>query len=131
MIFNLFSLYFRVTAVKACERRRWGFDDEANHLLYQSNLPAVRWVGHAVDPEKEGWGGAGFGWLVMVTTLEGLFSPVLKPIFAKEKTSEIVSGQDLQHSHVFATLRKKFAFLHSRICANIFAFVQLYFAIFV
>jgi len=24
---------------------QWGFDDEANHLLYQSGLPAVRWVG--------------------------------------------------------------------------------------
>ena len=24
---------------------QWGFDDEANHLLYQRNLPAVRWVG--------------------------------------------------------------------------------------
>eukprot|EP01068_Selenidium_serpulae_P014529 Selendium_serpulae@DN6107_c1_g1_i1.p1 len=24
---------------------QWGFDDEANHLLYQRRLPAVRWVG--------------------------------------------------------------------------------------
>ena len=24
---------------------QWGFDDEANHLLYANNLPAVRWVG--------------------------------------------------------------------------------------
>lgn len=24
---------------------QWGFDDEANHLLMQNNLPAVRWVG--------------------------------------------------------------------------------------
>eukprot|EP00397_Hematodinium_sp_SG-2012_P037948 GEMP01041215.1.p1 GENE.GEMP01041215.1~~GEMP01041215.1.p1 ORF type:complete len:538 (+),score=130.41 GEMP01041215.1:27-1640(+) len=24
---------------------QWGFDDEANHLLYQRSLPAVRWVG--------------------------------------------------------------------------------------
>ncbi|CAE8598395.1 unnamed protein product [Polarella glacialis] len=24
---------------------QWGFDDEANHLLYQAGLPAVRWVG--------------------------------------------------------------------------------------
>jgi len=29
---------------------QWGFDDEANHLLYQKNLPAVRWVG---GPEIE------------------------------------------------------------------------------
>lgn len=24
---------------------QWGFDDEANHLLYQRGLPAIRWVG--------------------------------------------------------------------------------------
>jgi len=24
---------------------QWGFDDEANHLLYQNGLPSVRWVG--------------------------------------------------------------------------------------
>mmetsp|Transcript_35013 Transcript_35013/g.78451 ORF Transcript_35013/g.78451 Transcript_35013/m.78451 type:complete len:544 (+) Transcript_35013:82-1713(+) len=24
---------------------QWGFDDEANHLLFQNSLPAVRWVG--------------------------------------------------------------------------------------
>merc|ERR1711934_156704 len=24
---------------------QWGFDDEANHLLLQAELPAVRWVG--------------------------------------------------------------------------------------
>eukprot|EP01089_Gocevia_fonbrunei_P005557 TRINITY_DN16036_c0_g1_i1.p1 TRINITY_DN16036_c0_g1~~TRINITY_DN16036_c0_g1_i1.p1 ORF type:complete len:545 (-),score=179.91 TRINITY_DN16036_c0_g1_i1:74-1708(-) len=24
---------------------QWGFDDEANHLLLQNNLPALRWVG--------------------------------------------------------------------------------------
>ena len=24
---------------------QWGFDDEANHLLYTNNLPSVRWVG--------------------------------------------------------------------------------------
>lgn len=24
---------------------QWGFDDEANHLLYRNELPAVRWVG--------------------------------------------------------------------------------------
>jgi len=29
---------------------QWGFDDEANHLLLQNELPAVRWVG-GVDIE--------------------------------------------------------------------------------
>jgi len=29
---------------------QWGFDDEANHLLLQNRLPAVRWVG---GPEIE------------------------------------------------------------------------------
>lgn len=29
---------------------QWGFDDEANHLLLQNELPAIRWVG---GPEIE------------------------------------------------------------------------------
>ena len=29
---------------------QWGFDDEANHLLMQNDLPAIRWVG---GPEIE------------------------------------------------------------------------------
>ena len=43
--------YFRdmVARVKATGANmvvcQWGFDDEANHLLLQNNLPAVRWVG--------------------------------------------------------------------------------------
>merc|ERR1719213_1034117 len=30
------------TSLAICQ---WGFDDEANHLLLQNELPAVRWVG--------------------------------------------------------------------------------------
>merc|ERR1719343_1718826 len=43
--------YFRdqIKCLKECGANlvicQWGFDDEANHLLYQSKLPAVRWVG--------------------------------------------------------------------------------------
>ena len=33
-----------------CAICQWGFDDEANHLLLQNELPAVRWVG---GPEIE------------------------------------------------------------------------------
>jgi T-complex protein 1 subunit epsilon len=43
--------YF-TTMVKQCKDSganlvicQWGFDDEANHLLLQNDLPAVRWVG--------------------------------------------------------------------------------------
>ena len=43
--------YFQ-TMVKQCKDSganlvicQWGFDDEANHLLLQNQLPAVRWVG--------------------------------------------------------------------------------------
>lgn len=28
-----------------CVICQWGFDDEANHLLYKNDLPAIRWVG--------------------------------------------------------------------------------------
>jgi len=43
--------YFRdqIKCLKDCGANlvicQWGFDDEANHLLYQNKLPAVRWVG--------------------------------------------------------------------------------------
>eukprot|EP00930_Biecheleria_cincta_P079832 TRINITY_DN677_c0_g2_i1.p1 TRINITY_DN677_c0_g2~~TRINITY_DN677_c0_g2_i1.p1 ORF type:complete len:544 (+),score=152.49 TRINITY_DN677_c0_g2_i1:67-1698(+) len=43
--------YFReqITKLKECGANlvicQWGFDDEANHLLFQNQLPAVRWVG--------------------------------------------------------------------------------------
>ena len=37
---------------------QWGFDDEANHLLMQNDLPAVRWVG---GPEIEV--NANFQWI--------------------------------------------------------------------
>jgi len=43
--------YFRdqIRLIKDCGANlvicQWGFDDEANHLLYQQKLPAVRWVG--------------------------------------------------------------------------------------
>merc|ERR1719168_400635 len=43
--------YFRdqIQHIKECGANlaicQWGFDDEANHLLYQQKLPAVRWVG--------------------------------------------------------------------------------------
>eukprot|EP00440_Ansanella_granifera_P005852 gb/GFBE01006347.1/.p1 GENE.gb/GFBE01006347.1/~~gb/GFBE01006347.1/.p1 ORF type:complete len:544 (+),score=194.07 gb/GFBE01006347.1/:1-1632(+) len=43
--------YFRdqIKLLKDCGANlvicQWGFDDEANHLLFQSQLPAVRWVG--------------------------------------------------------------------------------------
>lgn len=45
------QLYFRdqIKNIKAAGANlvicQWGFDDEANHLLYQQKLPAVRWVG--------------------------------------------------------------------------------------
>lgn len=38
---------------------QWGFDDEANHLLMQNDLPAVRWVGGPeieVSPESKCFG---------------------------------------------------------------------------
>jgi hypothetical protein len=28
---------------------QWGFDDEANHLLMQNELPAVRWVSGEIE----------------------------------------------------------------------------------
>jgi T-complex protein 1 subunit epsilon len=52
--------YF-TTMVKQCKDSganlvicQWGFDDEANHLLLQNELPAVRWVG-GVELERHRW----------------------------------------------------------------------------
>lgn len=45
---------------------QWGFDDEANHLLMQNDLPAVRWVG---GPEIEVCFRARWdahGWVLMI-----------------------------------------------------------------
>lgn len=48
-LFNLFLLQVKDKGANLviCQ---WGFDDEANHLLLQRELPAVRWVG---GPEIE------------------------------------------------------------------------------
>lgn len=50
-LFEAEQKYF-IDQVKLCKDSgatlvlcQWGFDDEANHLLLQNNLPAVRWVG--------------------------------------------------------------------------------------
>ena len=34
---------------------QWGFDDEANHLLMQNKLPAVRWVGGVEIEVRHTW----------------------------------------------------------------------------
>mmetsp|Transcript_97342 Transcript_97342/g.313659 ORF Transcript_97342/g.313659 Transcript_97342/m.313659 type:complete len:544 (-) Transcript_97342:121-1752(-) len=50
-MYEIEQQYFRtqIKALKDCGANlvicQWGFDDEANHLLYQNKLPAVRWVG--------------------------------------------------------------------------------------
>ena len=50
-LFQREQAYFgdMVEQCKACGANlvicQWGFDDEANHLLMQNDLPAVRWVG--------------------------------------------------------------------------------------
>eukprot|EP00635_Sarcinochrysidales_sp_CCMP3193_P000867 CAMPEP_0118915966 /NCGR_PEP_ID=MMETSP1166-20130328/16068_1 /TAXON_ID=1104430 /ORGANISM="Chrysoreinhardia sp, Strain CCMP3193" /LENGTH=537 /DNA_ID=CAMNT_0006855749 /DNA_START=107 /DNA_END=1720 /DNA_ORIENTATION=+ len=50
-LFKREQAYFKemVDQCKACGANlvicQWGFDDEANHLLLHSGLPAVRWVG--------------------------------------------------------------------------------------
>lgn len=50
-LYEMEQAYFRNMVAKCKESGanivlcQWGFDDEANHLLKQANLPAVRWVG--------------------------------------------------------------------------------------
>ena len=50
-LYNQEQQYFKdmIQKIKDCGANlvicQWGFDDEANHLLLQQELPAVRWVG--------------------------------------------------------------------------------------
>ena len=57
---RMWSIYWQAPVTAVCFQVKdkganlvicqWGFDDEANHLLLQKGLPAVRWVG---GPEIE------------------------------------------------------------------------------
>lgn len=68
---------------------QWGFDDEANHLLLQEKLPAVRWVG---GPEIE---------LIAIAT-----GGRIVPRFA-ELTSEKLGKAGLVREIEFGTARDK------------------------
>lgn len=72
------SLHFFFLQVKAAGATlaicQWGFDDEANHLLLQKELPAVRWVG---GPEIEVGDYVALGWGIHY------FCPVMKTLIAK------------------------------------------------
>lgn len=77
---------------------QWGFDDEANHLLMQNQLPAVRWVG---GPEIE---------LIAIAT-NGRIVPRFKDLTAdKLGTAGIVKELS------FGTLRERMLVVED--CAN-------------
>ena len=68
---------------------QWGFDDEANHMLMQNDLPAVRWVG---GPEIE---------LIAIAT-NGRIVPRFKDLTA-DKLGSAGSVRELS----FGTLRER------------------------
>jgi T-complex protein 1 subunit epsilon len=77
---------------------QWGFDDEANHLLLQSELPAVRWVG---GPEIE---------LIAIAT-NGRIVPRFEDLSAKKLgTAGVVREMS------FGTTREKMLVIED--CAN-------------
>lgn len=77
---------------------QWGFDDEANHLLLQNKLPAVRWVG---GPEIE---------LIAIAT-NGRIVPRFEDLSAKKLgTAGIVREMS------FGTTREKMLVIEE--CAN-------------
>lgn len=77
---------------------QWGFDDEANHLLMQNNLPAVRWVG---GPEIE---------LIAIAT-NGRIVPRFKDLTA-DKLGSAGTVRELS----FGTLRERMLVVED--CAN-------------
>ena len=77
---------------------QWGFDDEANHLLLQNNLPAVRWVG---GPEIE---------LIAIAT-NGRIVPRFEDLNA-EKLGTAGSVREM----TFGTTREKMLVIED--CAN-------------
>lgn len=77
---------------------QWGFDDEANHLLLQQELPAVRWVG---GPEIE---------LIAIAT-----GGRIVPRF-EELTPEKLGNAGLVRELSFGTTRDKFLVIEE--CKN-------------
>ncbi|GLB40379.1 putative assists the folding of proteins upon ATP hydrolysis [Lyophyllum shimeji] len=77
---------------------QWGFDDEANHLLMQNDLPAVRWVG---GPEIE---------LIAIAT-QGRIVPRFEDL-APEKLGKAGLVRELS----FGTTRDKMLVIEE--CAN-------------
>ncbi|KAI0034226.1 chaperonin Cpn60/TCP-1 family [Vararia minispora EC-137] len=77
---------------------QWGFDDEANHLLMQNELPAVRWVG---GPEIE---------LIAIAT-NGRIVPRFEDL-----TSEKLGHAGIVREVSFGTTRDKMMVIEE--CAN-------------
>jgi T-complex protein 1 subunit epsilon len=77
---------------------QWGFDDEANHLLMQNDLPAVRWVG---GPEIE---------LIAIAT-QGRIVPRFEDL-----TKEKLGKAGVVREVVFGTTRDKMLVIED--CAN-------------
>lgn len=77
---------------------QWGFDDEANHLLLQNNLPAVRWVG---GPEIE---------LIAIAT-NGRIVPRFEDL-----TPEKLGTAGVVREMTFGTTREKMLVIEE--CAN-------------
>lgn len=77
---------------------QWGFDDEANHLLLQNKLPAVRWVG---GPEIE---------LIAIAT-NGRIVPRFEDLSAKK-----LGSAGIVREMSFGTTREKMLVIEE--CAN-------------
>ncbi|KAI5285723.1 T-complex protein 1 subunit epsilon [Ascosphaera aggregata] len=77
---------------------QWGFDDEANHLLLQNHLPAVRWVG---GPEIE---------LIAIAT-NGRIVPRFEDL-----SSEKLGTAGMVREMTFGTTREKMLVIEE--CAN-------------
>lgn len=98
--------YF-TTMVKQCKDSganlvicQWGFDDEANHLLLQNELPAIRWVG-GVELE-----------LIAIAT-----GGRIVPRF-QELTSEKLGKAGIVREVSFGTTKEKMIVIEDCACSN-------------
>jgi T-complex protein 1 subunit epsilon len=96
---------------------QWGFDDEANHLLMQNDLPAVRWVGGPEIEVGSQWlARLPIPWLIPVSQLIAIATNGrIVPRF-EDLTKEKLGKAGIVREVSFGTTRDKMLVIEE--CAN-------------
>jgi T-complex protein 1 subunit epsilon len=96
---------------------QWGFDDEANHLLMQNDLPAVRWVGGPeIEVSSQSLARRPITWLTLVSQLIAIATNGrIVPRF-EDLTKEKLGKAGIVREVSFGTTRDKMLVIEE--CAN-------------